>query len=117
MTWVHSLDWRRSGVAALLIAYACEVSLAHGVLKWALAAALVLTPMLAWVLYSADAWLILFFLAALLAPPLPLNFGNSGPHPSLAFAALGLGVGMLRMRDWRFHQGLLEGSLVTFLAV
>jgi len=117
MTGAHNLDWRRWGAAALLIAYACEVALAHGVLKWALAAALVLAPMLAWILYAADAWLILFFAAALLAPPLPLNFGNSGPHPSLAFAALGLGVGVVRLNEWRFHRGLLEGALVTFLAV
>ncbi len=75
----------RWAAGAILIVYACEVALTRGPMQWVSAAALVLTPLLAWVLYSANAWLILFFAAALLAPPLPLNFGNSGPHPSLAF--------------------------------
>ena len=63
-----------------------------------------------------NAWLNLFFLVALLAPPLPIALGNSGPHPAIAFAGLGIGVGLLRLGQWRFQRGLLPGALVLFLA-
>jgi len=80
-------------------------------------APLILAPVLAWVLRSPNAWLILFFLTALLAPPLPVNFGNSGPHPALAFAALGIVAGAVRLGEWRFRRGMLPGALVMFLVV
>jgi hypothetical protein len=54
---------------------------------------------------------------ALLAPPLPVAFGNSGPHPALAIAFLGAAVGLIRLREWRFERTLLSGALVLFFAI
>jgi hypothetical protein len=82
-----------------------------------LAAPLALIPLLSWILPSPDAWVTLFFAVALLAPPLPIAFGNSGPHPALIFAALGVVVGFLRLDEWRFRRGLLPATLILFFAM
>ncbi|MGH9559448.1 MAG: O-antigen ligase family protein, partial [Bryobacteraceae bacterium] len=65
---------------------------------------------------SPNAWLAAFFAIALLAPPLPFAFGNSGPHPAAALAALGVAAGLVRLSEWRFHRGALEGVLIFFFA-
>src|SRR2546425_1257467 len=49
----------------------------------------------------ANRWLMTFLCAAILLPPLPIAIGDSGPHPCLLIAALGLIAGLLRLRDWR----------------
>ena len=107
---------RESIYAAVVAAYAAAIGLTRGTLEWALAGVLVLAPLIVWVLRSANAWLILFFLVALLAPPLPASLGNSGPHPALFFAGLGLVVGLVRLAEWRFSRGVLPGTLIAFLA-
>lgn len=65
------------------------------------AAALLAVPCLWFVLLEPDRWLSLFFAACLLAPPLPIAVGNSGPHVALGFACVGLLVGVLRAGEWR----------------
>ena len=47
-------------------------------------------------------WIALFLATALLLPPLPIPIGDSGPHPSLLFAAIGLFAGLLHAREWRW---------------
>jgi O-antigen ligase len=42
-----------------------------------------------------------FIASALLLPPLPIALGNSGPHPALIFAALGLIAGAIWASDAR----------------
>jgi O-antigen ligase len=101
---------------AALVAYSAAVALTRGPVQWILAAPLVIFPLLSWIMRSPNAWLSLFFAVALLAPPLPVALGNSGPHPALIFAALGLVVGVLRVGEWRFEQGLLPGALILFFA-
>lgn len=69
----------------------------------ALTAALCLLP-LAWYIFSAPyRWLPVFFSAALLLPPLPLPGGDTGPHPSLVLAALGMLAGMASLDRWRIR--------------
>jgi O-antigen ligase len=102
---------------ALLAGYSTAVALTRGPLQWILAAPLALVPLLSWILRSPDAWLLLFFAVAFLAPPLPVALGNSGPHPALLFAALGVVVGFLRAGEWRFWRGLLPGVLIFFFAM
>lgn len=111
------MSWVVNG--ALLAAYAAAVALTPGATQWMLAAPLALAPVLHWVLRSPTAWLTLFFAVALLAPPLAFAtpFGNSGPHPAVAIAALGVAVGFIRMGDWRFQPGLLPGALILFFAM
>jgi O-antigen ligase len=103
--------------AGLLAGYSAAVALTRGPLQWVLAAPLALVPLVLWILRSPDAWLTSFFAVALLAPPLPVALGNSGPHPALIFAALGVVVGFLRIGDWRFRRGLLPGTLIVLFAM
>jgi O-antigen ligase len=64
-----------------------------------------------------DAWLALFFCAAVLCPPLPFALGNSGPHPAAAVALLGIAVGAARLREWRFRPGALTSAIVLLTTV
>ncbi len=100
----------------LLAAYASAIAVARGPARWALAAPLVLVPTVSWLIRSANAWLGLFFAVALLAPPLPVAFGNSGPHPAIAIAAFGMAIGLIRWREWRFERTSVAGAIVLFFA-
>jgi len=69
----------------------------------ALAAALCVLP-LAWYTFSVPhRWLAIFFAAALLLPPLPLPGGDTGPHPSVMLAAIGVLAGMAKLDQWRIR--------------
>jgi len=69
----------------------------------ALAAILCLLP-LAWYTFSVPhRWLAIFFAAALLLPPLPLPGGDTGPHPSVVLAAIGVLAGMAKLGQWRLR--------------
>src|SRR5947199_10416203 len=70
--------------------------------KAVLAAPAAIVPLLAWPLAKPARWIALFLATALLLPPLPLPIGDSGPHPSLVFAAIGLFAGLLRAREWQW---------------
>jgi O-antigen ligase len=55
-------------------------------------------------------------------PPLPFPMGDSGPHLSLVFAALGVLAGILRMREWSVqpepaHLGMLAYGCVLAASV
>ncbi len=108
-------------VGAVLAAYAAAIAVARGPAAWILAAPLVfitiLAPAASWLLRSPNAWLTIFFAVALLAPPVPVAFGNSGPHPAIAIAFLGVAIGLIRLREWRFERGLLPGALVWSFAM
>ena len=69
--------------------------------KAALAAPALIVPLAWWTLARPARWLVCFLVAALLLPPLPIPVGDSGPHPCLVFAALGVLAGLLRLPDWR----------------
>ena len=66
-----------------------------------LAAPALLIPLAWWTLHQPARWVAAFFAAALLLPPLPIPIGDSGPHPCLLFAALGLFAGLLWLGEWR----------------
>src|ERR1019366_7487110 len=88
---------------ALFGVWAAAIALAPGLpLKAALAAPAVIAPVLWWTWQNPARWLALFFGAALLLPPLPIPLGDSGPHPALLFAAMGLLAGVLWLAEWRF---------------
>src|SRR5262249_42770809 len=71
-----------------------------------------------WVLAGApDRWLPIFLCAAVLLPPLPIALGNSGPHPSLAIAALGLMAGAIYLREWRVPSGALSRAILILFFV
>jgi O-antigen ligase len=118
---LRTRDLRPVLTGAALGVYATAVALMPG---WSSKAVLCLPLIaipIAWsVLHTPNGWLALFFLCALLAPPLPIALGDSGPHVALLFAAAGLFVGVLRLREWRFRVDLPAVSLlilgVIFLA-
>ncbi|MEP6962541.1 MAG: O-antigen ligase family protein [Acidobacteriota bacterium] len=62
--------------------------------------ALLLAPVAWYAFAEPQRWLPLLFFALLLLPPIPLPFGDTGPHPAILVAALGLLAGMVRLDQW-----------------
>src|SRR5215469_15818548 len=82
--------------------------------KLLLAAPAVLLALSLWTLQQPVRWIVCFLAAALLLPPLPVAWGDSGPHPSLFFAALGLLAGALWLERWRIPANFLNAALAAF---
>lgn len=107
---------KRLIMAVVLGVYAAAIALAPTpAIALTLAAPLVVIPLLWWTLLAPAHWLGLFFFAVLLLPPLPIPLGDAGPHPALAVAALGLFIGLVRMREWRVPADWLSLSILAFL--
>lgn len=70
-----------------------------------------------WTLQRPARWVALFFAAALLLPPLPIPIGNSGPHPSMVFAALGIFCGVLWLSEWRVPATGLNAAMLGLSGV
>lgn len=78
-----------------------------------LTAGLCLLP-LAWYVFSVPyRWLTLFLTAVLLLPPLPLPGGDTGPHPSVVLAAIGVLAGMANLDRWRIRWTPLHSALAA----
>ena len=109
---------RQMLVGAALGLYAALVTLAPG---WGgkalLCAPLIVIPLAWFILRTTSGWLALFLAGALMAPPLPIKLGDSGPHIALLFAAAGLWIGLARLSEWRFRVDFTAGSLLTLLAI
>jgi hypothetical protein len=90
-------------------------------LDWRVCAVLVALTLsaagVAWVLAAPQRWWFAFSAATLLLPPLPLAFGNTGPHVAVVFAAIGLGGGLLRLSQWRFPTTSIAAALALFLTI
>jgi O-Antigen ligase len=119
MTSAAQLRQRPAVWAAVAFgAWAAAIATAPGIgTKLLLCAPALLIAMLWWSLQSPVRWLGLFLGAALLMPPLPIAIGDSGPHPCLAFAALGLLAGFLWAGDWHLVSSGLNSAMTTFLAI
>ncbi|MBI3679796.1 MAG: O-antigen ligase family protein [Acidobacteria bacterium] len=72
-------------------------------------------PLCWWLLLSPARWIPAFFCAALLLPPLPIPIGDSGPHPSIVIAALGIFVGLLHLDQWRMQWDFVSAALCLLL--
>ena len=114
----RTADSRQVLMGAALGLYAAGTAMAPGwATKALLCAALIVIP-IAWsILRTPNGWLAMFFLCALLAPPLPIALGDSGPHVAVLFAGAGLAIGLLRIHEWRFHADWPAVSLVSLLAI
>jgi O-antigen ligase len=109
---------RNYWIAGLLGAYACVIAASPSPLAAiAWSAPLVAIPLVLWILQSASRWLWCFFFAALLLPPLPFAFGDSGPHVAVILAGLGLICGTLRLSEWRLKRDLLAFAMAVFFLV
>jgi len=111
--------WReRYGLPLLLGAWAAATAVTPSLpVKLLLIAPAVLVPLAFWTLERPGRWVACFFAAALLLPPLPIAWGDSGPHPSLWFAALGLLAGALGLPHWRIPFSSMNAALAGFFAV
>jgi len=114
---VNSASLRRPHVAAALLgAWAAAIAVIPGVARQAIVAAPAAALAVAWwTLRKPHRWLTLFFCMALLLPPLPIAAGDSGPHPCLAAAALGLFAGALWLPRWRIALNSVSFSLAALL--
>jgi len=115
---VYPLARNRLLIACLLGVWAAAIAVAPSLaLKFALAAPAMLLPLSIWALEAPGRWISCFFAAALLLPPLPIAWGDTGPHPSLWFAALGLAAGVFGVHRWSVPLSGLNGALLAvFLA-
>ncbi len=105
-------------IAVLLGCYGSAVVVAPGwETKILLIAPILCSPLVWWTISGAQRWLALFFGAAILLPPLPIALGDSGPHPALALAALGVFIGLARLAEWRISIDLITAALITFSGV
>jgi O-antigen ligase len=80
-------------------------------------ALLACAPAACWIVCGASRWAPAFLLAALLLPPLPLPWGDSGVHISVAIAALGLWAGVVRPGRWRVPSDPVALALITLFFV
>ncbi|MBV9303384.1 MAG: O-antigen ligase family protein [Acidobacteriaceae bacterium] len=107
-----SLAWIAPSALGVLAAF---FALIHSRLLQAGIVALVLIALLAyWTLLRPHRWIMVFIAAAILLPPLPLKFGDSGPHPALLFAAIGVLAGILAMPEWKHLSSSLSLLLILF---
>lgn len=103
---------------ALAGAYAAAIALAPKPgSALILAAPLVVVPLAYWAVLERERWLMLFFAAALLLPPLPFGLGNSGPHPAVIFVVLGCLAGVLHPGGWRAPDAPLHRALALFFLI
>ena len=84
--------------------------------KAAVCAAMIAIPVLWWMLREPARWLALFFVSALLLPPLPVNIGDAGPHVAILFAGCGLLIGLIHFVPMRMD-GLSKSLLALFAAI
>ena len=75
---------------------------------------LVLAALAWWVLTDALRWVLAFLAAAILLPPLPLPWGDAGPHPAVLLAALGLLAGAARISAWQIRLDFVSIALGLF---
>jgi O-antigen ligase/polysaccharide polymerase Wzy-like membrane protein len=88
-------------------------------LTWAavLSAPLALVAFAWWTLNKPHRWIGAFIAAAILLPPLPIPIGDTGPHPCLLFAVLGIFAGALYLRDWHIAAGPVERALICMFFI
>src|SRR5579863_5926210 len=85
--------------------------------KAVLAAPAAALPVAWWTIQRPARWIALFFAAALLLPPLPIAIGNSGPHPCLLLAALGVFCGALWFAEWRIPLTSLNSAFLALFTI
>jgi O-antigen ligase len=99
-------------------AYAAALAVAPDLSSKALLCApLVAVPIFWRLLRTPTAWLALFLGCALLTPPLPIPWGDSGPHVAMLVAGLGLFIGLLRLAEWRFQPDALALAFIALWTI
>jgi O-Antigen ligase len=103
--------------AIFLGSWAAAIAMAPNLAwKLLLTAPGVIAVVTAWTLSRPDRWIGGFLAAALLLPPLPIALGDSGPHPCLLFAGLGVLAGAVWLAEWRIPSTSLNVALASLAA-
>ncbi len=63
---------------------------------------------------ARNAWFFAFCAATLLLPPLPLPLGNTGPHPAVLFALVGVWVGLSGRSAWNLRVEAISVTAAFF---
>ncbi len=82
----------------------------------AFALAMCAAPVLWYAFAAEQGWIRVFFAAALLLPPLPVPWGDSGPHPAAVVAVAGVLAALVRAGTWRIHATVLNLSILWLFA-
>ncbi len=109
----------RAPIAAGILMGSCAAPIAvmPGIaIKAALCAVLMMILLFWWMLLEPSRWLVLFFVSALLLPPLPVNIGDAGPHVALVFAGCGVLIGLIHAVPLRLNR-LGVALLALFAAI
>jgi len=83
---------------------------------WASAAVfvtLLFIPFAWWTVSHTGRWLSLLFFVTLLLPPLPIPLGDTGPHPAIVVAGIGLLAGIVRLEQWRWRWCATDVALLS----
>jgi O-antigen ligase len=70
-----------------------------------------------WVILRPSRWIPVFFVAALLLPPLPVAWGDSGVHVAPLIVCLGLVAGVIRAGEWSSWSHPFTKAYGLFLGV
>jgi O-antigen ligase len=113
-----SAGWRLTLVPALVIGVSAGFLplFLRPPFAWFAIASLIALPFLWHGFARPRDWPLLFCAATILLPPLPFPIGDSGIHPSIAFAAVGLLAGLARVPEWRVELSALNASLLGLVA-
>jgi O-antigen ligase len=100
------------GLCAALIALIPSLAV-----KIAACVVVIAIPAFWWMLREPGRWLALFFISALLLPPLPVDMGNAGPHVAILFAGCGIAIGLIHSVPIRSdHLGTSMCALFSVMA-
>ena len=72
-------------------------------------------PALWWIARGPNRWVLALLAAVILLPPVPLPGGNSGPHPAVLLAIVGLWAGFARLGEWQVRWTPLSAALCLLL--
>jgi O-antigen ligase len=81
----------------------------------AICVALLVAAAMLWLLDRPGRWIGTLSCAAVLLPPLPIAWGNAGPHPAIAVALAG-GMAGLAYRGWHYRWNMLTGAVLALSA-
>ena len=106
------------GVAICLGIWAATVMIVPSLAgRLALTVPLIVIALFHWMVLQPFRWIVVFFLADLLLPPLPVPFGDSGVHVAPFIAALGGIVSLVWVAGWRNWVHPVSLWLMIFVAV
>jgi O-antigen ligase len=77
--------------------------------------ALLGVPAAWWIFSRRGRWIAAFFFVVLLMPPLPIPLGDTGPHPAILVAGIGLFASMVRLDQWTWRWRAVDTALAALM--